>query len=67
MGTLLGTMCGFVSAVLLTPSQGGSPGGLPAAPGVVSLLWIPWQLHEKVEASRSTCCCTSITTLINPY
>lgn len=38
MGTLLGTMCGFVSAVLLTPSQGESTGGLPAAPGVVSFV-----------------------------
>lgn len=35
MGTLLGTMCGFVSAVLLTPTQGESTGGLPAAPGVI--------------------------------
>ncbi|CAM9345509.1 unnamed protein product [Laminaria digitata] len=37
MGTLLGTMCGFVSAALLTPhpSHGESTGGLPAAPGVI--------------------------------
>eukprot|EP00752_Nemacystus_decipiens_P001853 g1786.t1 len=36
MGTLLGTMFGFVSAALLTPVHGGGPDdGLPAAPGVV--------------------------------
>lgn len=37
MGTLLGTMFGFVSAALLTPIHGGErEDGLPAAPGVVS-------------------------------
>ncbi|CAB1121510.1 unnamed protein product [Ectocarpus sp. CCAP 1310/34] len=36
MGTLLGTMFGFVSAALLTPIHGGErEHGLPAAPGVV--------------------------------
>ncbi|CAM9520838.1 unnamed protein product [Ectocarpus sp. 12 AP-2014] len=36
MGTLLGTMFGFVSAALLTPIHGGEREyGLPAAPGVV--------------------------------
>eukprot|EP00903_Cladosiphon_okamuranus_P008065 g7779.t1 len=36
MGTLLGTMFGFVSAALLTPIHGGEQeDGLPAAPGVV--------------------------------
>lgn len=37
VGTLLGTMFGFVSAALLTPIHGGErEDGLPAAPGVVS-------------------------------
>eukprot|EP00904_Undaria_pinnatifida_P009773 jgi/Undpi1/5926/HiC_scaffold_2.g01200.m1 len=37
MGTLMGTMFGFVSAVLFTPSrrEEGTAGGLPAAPGVI--------------------------------
>ncbi|CAM9306022.1 unnamed protein product [Ectocarpus sp. 6 AP-2014] len=36
MGTLLGTMFGFVSAALLTPIHGGErEHGLPAAPGVI--------------------------------
>lgn len=37
MGTLLGTMFGFVSAALLTPTHGdGGGNAMPAAPGVVS-------------------------------
>ncbi|CAM9804759.1 unnamed protein product [Scytosiphon promiscuus] len=36
MGTLLGTMFGFISAALLTPIHGGErEEGVPAAPGVI--------------------------------
>lgn len=54
MGTLLGTMCGFVSAVLLTPSQGETTGGLPAAPGVVSFALDPVAITRRNSTFAET-------------
>ena len=56
MGTLLGTMFGFVSAVLLTPrsSRGESTGGLPAAPGVVSIALYHVAAARELQPLRST-------------
>lgn len=38
IGTVMGTMFGFVSAALLTPTNGEHYDWMPAAPGVVSAL-----------------------------